>query len=86
MSADEESALRYVAGYMIKSLRTKTEKSNLNFKEEMVLALYSFREAASEMEQGSEGEQAERVKLLTERNSFLAEWSSTYFYVQLKLS
>ena len=39
MSADEESALCYVAGYMIRSLRAKIERSEPNLMEEMVLAL-----------------------------------------------
>ena len=60
MSADEESALRYVAGYMIRSLRTKIERIKPNLMEEMVLALYSFREDSEQCEvidgESSEGE------------------------------
>ena len=60
MLADEESALRYVAGYMIRSLRTKIEKIKPNLMEEMVLALYSFQEDSEQCEaidgESSEGE------------------------------
>ena len=60
MSADEESALCYVAWYMIRALRTKIERIKLNLMEEMVLALYSFREDREQCEaidgESSEGE------------------------------
>ena len=68
MSADEESALRYVAGYMIRSLRAKIERSKPNLMEEMVLALYSFREDSEQCEkidgESSEGEQPNWVKVV----------------------
>ena len=68
MSVDEESALCYVAGYMIRSLSAKIERSEPNLMEEMVLALYSFREDSEQCEkideESSEGEIPYWVKVV----------------------
>ena len=50
MSVNEESTLCYAAGYMIRSLRAKIERIKPNLMEEMVLALYSFREDSEQCE------------------------------------
>ena len=42
MSTDEESALVYVGGYIIRSLREKIERSKPELMLEMVIGLYSF--------------------------------------------
>lgn len=69
MSTDEESALRYIGGYMIRSLRKKIEKRRPKLMEEMILALYTFLEDSELCEQsdvgdGSESEDPDWVKVV----------------------
>ena len=89
MSADEESALHYVAGYMIRSLRAKIERSKPNLREEMVLALYSFREDSEQCEkigeESSEGEQPNWMKVVDRGGLFHCRMELTYFCVQWRL-
>ena len=71
-SANEESALHYVAGYMIRSLRAKFERSDPNLKEEMVLALYSFQEDSKQCEDtNGEGSESGQTDWVDDRGGFM---------------
>ena len=74
LSTDEESALAYVGGYIIRSLREKIERSKPELMLEMVIGLYSFREDSEQCEEsdgdGSEDETVDWVKMVNRGGLF----------------
>lgn len=69
LSTDEESALAYVVGYILRSLKEKIERSKPELMLEMVLGLYSFRENSEQCEEsnngnGNEDENVDWVKMV----------------------
>ena len=67
LSVDEESALHYVEGYMIRSLQKKIERQKPKLMEEIIFALHSFLEDREQCDQSDitdESDDLDWVKVL----------------------